>query len=122
MKTILIVDDRPEVRELVATTLEIEDYRILEAGNGQEAVAVARREVPDLILMDVMMPGDIDGLEATRSLKQDPRTAGCVILMLTAKGQVYDRQAGKDAGADGYFVKPFSPLELLRKVEEILAE
>lgn len=122
MKTILIVDDRPEVRELVATTLEVEDFRILQADSGRTAVAIARREVPDLILMDVMMPGEMDGIEATRSLKQDPRTAGCAIIMLTAKGQAYDRQAGKEAGANGYFVKPFSPLELLRKVEEVLAE
>jgi len=122
MKKILIVDDRSEVRELVEATLEIEDYCILQADSGEKAIEMARREKPDLILMDIMMPGGMDGLEATRILKNDPATGKCPIIILTAKGQEYDRDEGKKAGADDYFVKPFSPLDLLRKVEEILGE
>jgi len=121
MKTILIVDDQAEVRELVEVTLRAEDYRIIQAGNGKEAVETACRERPDLIILDVMMPGEFDGLEASRRIRKDPSTADCQIVMLTAKGQQVDRQAGFNAGADDYFVKPFSPLELIQKVEEMLA-
>jgi two-component system phosphate regulon response regulator PhoB len=122
MKKILIVDDRNEVRELVEVTLEVENYQILQADSAEKAVEIARREKPDLILMDIMMPGGMDGLEATRILKKDPETKSCPVIMLTAKGQEYDRTEGKKAGADDYFIKPFSPLDLLRKVEEILGE
>nr|MBC8362800.1 response regulator [Candidatus Desulfatibia profunda] len=122
MKKILIVDDRSEVRELVEVTLEVENYQILQADSAEKALEIARREKPDLILMDIMMPGGMDGLEATRILKEDPENKNCPVIMLTAKGQEYDRTEGKKAGADGYFIKPFSPLDLLRKVEEILGE
>jgi CheY-like chemotaxis protein len=121
MKKILIVDDQAEVRELVNVTLRVGDYQILQAGNGAEAVDIARAEKPDLIIMDVMMPGDIDGYEATRILKSDETTRGCSIVMLTAKGQKVDKDEGFDSGADDYFAKPFSPLELIRKVEKTLS-
>jgi CheY-like chemotaxis protein len=120
MKTILIVDDREEVRELVEVTLRTDQYRTLKADSGEKAIERARAEKPDLILMDVMMPGGMDGLEATRVIKNDPETRDCPVIMLTAKGQDYDRAEGLRAGATDYFVKPFSPIELLRKVEEIL--
>jgi CheY-like chemotaxis protein len=120
MKKILIVDDRAEVRELVEVTLQSDNYAILQAANGDAAVAKAREEMPDLILMDVMMPGGMDGLEAARILKNDPKTNKIPVIMLTAKGQQADVDKGKKAGADGYFIKPFSPLDLLRKVEEVL--
>jgi two-component system phosphate regulon response regulator PhoB len=120
MKKILIVDDQPEVRELVAVTLRAGTYHILEAESGERALAVAKEHKPDIILMDVMMAGKIDGFEATRRLKSDPETKDCTIIMLTAKGQAADRDTGFEAGADDYFVKPFSPLELLRKIEEVL--
>ncbi|GAI82366.1 unnamed protein product, partial [marine sediment metagenome] len=74
----------------------------------------------DLIIMDIMMPGGMDGLEATRILKNGPETKECQIVMLTAKGQSIDSEKGFEAGADVYFVKPFSPLELIKKVEEVL--
>ena len=122
MKKILIVDDRSEVRELLEVTLEVENYKILQADSGEKAIEVARREKPDLILMDIMMAGGMDGLETTRVLKNDPETCQCQIVMITAKGQEYDRVEGKKAGADDYFVKPFSPLDLLRKVEAVLGE
>jgi len=120
MKKILIVDDQLEVRELVDITLRSSGIKILKAGNGEEAIAAARSEKPDLIIMDLMMPGKIDGLEATRILKNDEQTKKIVILMLTAKGQKSDIKKGYEAGADGYFTKPFSPLELINKVEETL--
>jgi len=120
MKKILIVDDQPEVRELVDVTLSSEDTHIIKAASGEEAVEVTRGESPDLIIMDIMMPGEIDGLEATRILKSDPRTRNISILLLTAKGQDRDIEKGLEAGADAYFIKPFSPLELIHKVEEIL--
>ena len=120
MKKILIVDDKPEVRELVEVTLRVEDYTIVQAENGSDAVKIAQAEKPDLIIMDIMMPGKIDGLEASRQIKSDPNTKGSKIVMLTAKGQEVDKQEGIKAGADDYLIKPFSPLELIKKVEELL--
>lgn len=120
MKKILVVDDLPEVRELVEKTLARKDCKTFTADTAEKALAIARVEKPDLIMMDIMMPGTIDGLEATRILKKDPSTSNAVVIILTAKGQPADIQKGKEAVADEYLVKPFSPLELLRKVEKIL--
>ena len=120
MKKILIVDDRLEVRELVEVTLRVKDYQILQAPSGEAAIEMVKTEKPDLILMDIMMPGGMDGLEATRIIKNDPETKDCSVIMLTAKGQKIDREKGLEAGADDYFVKPFSPLDLIKKVEEVL--
>jgi CheY-like chemotaxis protein len=120
MKKILIVDDRREVRELVQVTLRVKDYQILEASSGEEAIGMVKAERPDLVLMDIMMPGGMDGLEATRILKNDPETKGCPVIILTAKGQKTDKKMGFEAGAEDYFVKPFSPLDLIKKVEEVL--
>lgn len=120
MKTILIVDDRLEVRELIEVTLRPGGYRILQSESGERAIEIAKSEHPDLIIMDIMLPGGMDGLEVTRILKNDPDTTHASILMLTAKGQKIDMQKGFEAGADDYFVKPFWPLELIKKVEEIL--
>ncbi len=120
MKKILIVDDQMEVRRLVEITLRVEDYQILQAESGEKAIEIVKTEKPDLIIMDIMMPGGIDGLEATRILKNDPETKDSTIIMLTAKGQEADRKKGFEAGADDYFIKPFSPLELIKKVEEVL--
>ena len=123
MKKILIVDDQIEVRELVQVTLEIGDYQILSAENGQQAVRIAQAEHPDIILMDIMMPGsDVDGLEACRRLKMDSSTHDITIVMLSAKGQESDIDAGRVAGADDYFTKPFSPIALIEKVEEVMGE
>ncbi|MBI9086088.1 MAG: response regulator [Desulfobacterales bacterium] len=120
MRKILIVDDQVEVRELVEVTLRVEDYEIFQAKSGEEAVEIARAEKPELIIMDIMMPGGMDGLEATRIIKNDPETKDCIIIMLTAKGQQADKEAGLKAGAIEYFAKPFSPLDLIKKVEEVL--
>jgi two-component system phosphate regulon response regulator PhoB len=120
MKKVLIVDDHTEVRRLVEMTLRVGEYKVFQAQNGQEAIEAARKKKPDLIIMDIMMPGDMDGLEATRVLKDDPETKDSTIIMLTAKGQEFDKEKGFEAGAEDYFVKPFSPLELIKKVEEVL--
>lgn len=120
MKKILIVDDQQKVRELVEVTLSDEDYQMFMAASGQEAVDMAKAEKPDVIIMDVMMPGEFDGFEATRMIKSDPETQDCKVIMLTAKGQDVDRQKGMEVGADDYFSKPFDPLDLITKVEEVL--
>jgi CheY-like chemotaxis protein len=120
MKKILIVDDQLEVRELVDVTMRVGDYQILKAKSAEEAIRIVKAEKPDLIIMDIMMPGGMDGLEATRILKNDPEIEDCKIIILTAKSQEFDKQKGAEVGADDYFVKPFSPLELIKKVEELL--
>jgi DNA-binding response OmpR family regulator len=122
MKKILIVDDQPSVRELVSVTLEIGPYQILTAENGDQALNMAQTELPDLMLLDIQMPGGkLDGLEVCRALKASEKTKGIHIIMLTAKGQNWDREAGYEVGANDYFVKPFSPLELMNKVEAVLS-
>ncbi|MCB0153957.1 MAG: response regulator [Anaerolineae bacterium] len=121
MNKILIVDDQPAVRELLKTTLEINDYQLLSAEDGLQAITIAQTEQPDLIILDVMMPnGELDGLEVCRRLKADPTTARTVIIMVSAKGQQSDIEAGLRAGADDYIDKPFSPVALIRKVEHII--
>lgn len=121
MKKILIVDDQAAVRELVSVTLEIGPYEILTAENGDEALALARAQMPDLMLLDIQMPGGkLDGLDVCRLLKASEATKAIYIIMLTAKGQDWDKEAGANVGANEYFVKPFSPLELMNKVEQVL--
>ena len=119
MKKILIADDEAHIRELVAATLGSEKYEIFEASNGKEALNEARSIAPDLVLLDVGMPV-MDGIEVCRLLKEAPETTSIRIIMLTAYGQDSDREHGATAGADDYFVKPFSPTALLDKVHEIL--
>ncbi|HVP42894.1 MAG TPA: response regulator [Terriglobales bacterium] len=119
MNTILVADDEDSLRLLIRTTLENAEVTILEATDGIAALEVARRELPDLILLDWMMPGKT-GLQVARELRADPRTAAIAILMLTAMGQEKDRKAGLAAGVQAFLVKPFSPLELLQRVQEVL--
>jgi len=122
MKKILVVDDRREVRNLVEKTLGRCGHRILQAESGQEALAIALDQEPDLIIMDLMMPGAIDGMEAIRILKSDSRTSICKVVILTGREDAQTIQASMIAQADAWFLKPFSPLELLQKVEELLAQ
>jgi two-component system phosphate regulon response regulator PhoB len=121
MPTILVVDDEPPIRELVRFTLEDEQIRVLEAGDGMRALEVAQASRPDLILLDVQMPR-LDGLEVCRRLRADAALAGTRIVMLTAAGQDADRARGLAAGADEYLTKPFSPLALFTLVRSLLPE
>lgn len=119
MKTLLLADDEPNLRMLARITLEDPKYRIIEAADGASALELARVEHPDLLVLDWMMPG-MSGIEVARSLRQDPATASIPIIMLTSKGQEADKEQGRAVGAFAYLVKPFSPLELLEKVEQVL--
>jgi len=119
MKKIIIVDDDFAIRELVDTTLGSENYNIFQAENGEQAIEIAKTEKPDLIIMDIAMPG-IDGFEATRILKSDSETKGSVIIILSGKSEDVERKKGFEVGADDYFTKPFSPLALIKKVEEMI--
>ncbi len=121
MKTILVVDDREEIRDLIRMTLASDDHRIMFAENGEKAIESARMFNPDLILMDIIMPG-MSGLEATRRIKIDKATRGSIIILLTARGQKNDVEEGKLAGADDYVVKPFSPLRLVQMIRRYLGE
>jgi two-component system, OmpR family, phosphate regulon response regulator PhoB len=120
MQTILIVDDQPEVIRLLQLVLRGEGRRLLFAGDGQSALDLARQNRPDIILMDVMMPGGIDGLQATRILKGDPETAAARVIVITAKAQEEDRQEALAAGADDYVAKPFDIMALRAKVKGML--
>lgn len=114
MKKILIVDDHADIRRLIRMTLEFEDYAISEAPDGETALSMACALQPDLVLLDVMMPGAVNGLEVCRRLRSDAEDCGDPhIIMLSARGQAADREAGLGAGADTYLVKPFSPLQLI---------
>ena len=120
MKNILIVDDQKEIRELIEISLRKKDFHILQVNNAKEAVDRTKKEKPDLVIMDIMMPGKIDGLDATREIKSDPQTRDVKIIILTVKGQDADIKKGLKAGANGYVIKPFRPLDLIRKVEEVI--
>lgn len=120
LKKILMVDDEEPVRALVVATIKYDGrYIILEAKDGLEALEVARREKPDVILLDIFMPG-LDGFEVCRQLKADPETRGITVIMLTALAQDSDKEKAQQVGASGYFTKPFSPKALVRKLEEVL--
>lgn len=121
MTTILVVDDEAPIVDLVRFTLEDADVRVVEASDGAEALVLARRIKPDLVLLDVHMPR-LDGLEVCRQLRREPAFARTPIIMLTAAGQAAERSSGLSAGADEYLTKPFSPLALLALVEALLPE
>ena len=115
----LIVDDERAIVDLVRHHLEKEGIVCLEASEGETALQLARTERPDLLMLDLMLPG-IDGLEICRLLRREPATAAMVIIMLTAKAEEVDRVVGLEMGADDYVVKPFSPRELVARVKAVL--
>jgi len=119
-KKVMIVDDEAHIVELVRVCLEDSDYDIIEAYDGEEAVDKTREELPDLILLDIMLP-KMDGYEVCKILKGSEDTKSIPIVMLTAKGQEVDKVKGFQAGADAYMTKPFSPLRLLTELEEKLS-
>lgn len=114
---LLIVDDQPELRKMLKLALGYGKYRLFEAADGDSALAIARAEKPDVVLLDVMMPGSLDGFAVCRAIKSDPELAKAFVIMLTARGQADDYSAGDTAGADAYMVKPFSPTRLVEVVE-----
>jgi len=120
MKRVLIVEDQADIRKLIRMTLEFEDYEIHEASDGASGLRMARGLAPDLMLLDVMMPGELDGLQVCHHIKSDPATRSIRVVLLTARGQARDREVGREAGADEYLVKPFSPLQLIETIERLL--
>jgi DNA-binding response OmpR family regulator len=121
VRKLLIADDEDGIRSLVRMTLESDAYEILEASDGDEALMMALEHQPELVLLDASMPG-LSGFEVCRALKERPSTSGITVIMLTALAQESDRAKGEAAGADDYFTKPFSPVALLRKVDQVFSE
>ncbi len=120
MKSVLIVEDQADIRELIRMTLELEAVDIQEADNGERGLQAARASRPDVVLLDVMMPGTLDGFAVCKQLKSDPETRRTKVVLLTARSQDSDRQSGHGAGADAYLTKPFSPRQLLSVVHGLL--
>lgn len=118
-RTVLVVDDEPDVLLLCRVNLEFEGYRVIEASDGEEALACLAEQVPDVVLLDVMMP-KLDGWAVLERIKADPRTAGVPVVMLTAKVQDHDQIRGWSAGAAEYITKPFSPLSLSQVVQDVI--
>lgn len=118
-RRVLLADDDQALRRLISTTLGTEDFELFQAIDGEEALAMARTRHPELVLLDINMP-KLDGFEVCRELKSAPETSGIKVVMLTARGADVDRARGREAGADDYFSKPFSPIQLLNKVYALL--
>lgn len=116
MKKLLIVEDHADIRKLLRMTLEFDDFVINEASNGDIGLAMARDIVPDIVLLDLMMPGHLNGLDVCRHIKADPAMQHTKVIMLTARGKASDREAGLAAGADDYLMKPFSTLQVLETI------
>lgn len=117
--TILVIDDEKDLLELVRYNLEKEQFDVILARNGEEGLQIARKHRPDVIILDIMMPG-MDGLEVCRRLRGEDRTAHVPLIMLTARAAESDRVVGLEMGADDYVTKPFSPRELVARVRAVL--
>jgi two-component system, OmpR family, alkaline phosphatase synthesis response regulator PhoP len=116
---ILLVDDEPDILEIVGYNLAQEGYQIVTAANGKEAIVKAKKELPHLIIMDVMMP-EMDGMEACENIRKIPELSQVIITFLTARSEDYSQVAGFDAGADDYITKPIKPKLLVSKVKALL--
>ena len=114
MKKILIVEDQADIRKLLRMTREAGAYEVMEVPTADEAWAVAQRNKPDIVLLDMMMPGTLDGLEVCCRIKTSYDLRHTLVVLLTARDSAEDREAGFNAGADEYLVKPFSPTRLLQ--------
>jgi len=115
-KTVLVIDDEPKIADLCRDYLRAAGYGVLTAGDGPDGLALARREHPDLVVLDLMLPG-MDGLDVCRALRRD---GSVPIIMLTARVDESDRLVGLELGADDYLTKPFSPRELVARVRTVL--
>jgi DNA-binding response OmpR family regulator len=120
-KKILIIEDDPAISRLVDYTLRHEGYEIITASNGLEGINKAHKEAPDLVILDVMLPG-MDGYEVCHRLKSEPDTASLLILMFSAKAQEIDKNTGLKVGADDYLPKPAAPAEIVNRVAKLLAK
>ena len=116
---ILVVEDEPDILELVRLNLSQEGFTVFTAENGDEGLAMVRRQWPDLVVLDLMLP-DRSGTEVCREIRSDPRARDTPVIMLTAKAEEVDRIVGFELGADDYFTKPFSPRELVLRVNAVL--
>ncbi|MFY8044269.1 MAG: response regulator transcription factor [Rhodoferax sp.] len=117
----LIVDDQPDIRKLILMTMECEDFDLHEADNGEDAWSIAQKLRPAVVLLDVMMPGSMDGYQVCEKIKGDPVLQKITkVILLTARGQRTDVERGQEVGCDAYLVKPFSPLELLDTVDRLV--
>ncbi len=116
---ILLVDDEPDILEIIGYNLSIEGYQIITAENGVQAIKKAKKERPQLIILDVMMP-EMDGIEACEQIRKIPELSNTIITFLTARGEDYSQMAGFDAGADDYITKPIKPKVLTSKVKALL--
>lgn len=116
---ILLVDDEPDILEIVGYNLNNEGYQVLTAENGKQAVKMAAKHQPQLIILDVMMP-EMDGIEACEQIRKNPALSETIIAFLTARGEDYSQMAGFDAGADDYITKPIKPKVLVSKVKSLL--
>jgi DNA-binding response OmpR family regulator len=121
MTKILIAEDERDIRDLITFTLHFANYDVIAASNGEEAVTLARKEIPDLILMDVRMPR-MTGYEACAAIKAEPNLKDIPVIFLSAKGQDSEIQAGLQAGATEYLLKPFAPDQLTARIQAILAQ
>ncbi len=119
MKKVLICEDEPDMVELIRYNLEKDGYKVDGASDGEKALAQARRVVPDLVVLDLMLPG-LDGLEVLRRLRQGRTTSAVPVILVTAKAGEADRVVGLELGADDYITKPFSPRELVARVRAVL--
>jgi DNA-binding response OmpR family regulator len=117
---VLVVDDDPDIRELVAFKLEQLGHTVVQERDGESGLAAAQQTAPDLILLDVMMP-KLTGIEVCRKLREDTGTATVPVILITAKAQEADVERGFAAGADDYIVKPFSPRELASRVQAVVS-
>lgn len=122
MPKVLIVDDEPHIRYLLELTieeLEGDGVELLTGDNGETALEIIRAEKPEIVFLDVMMP-KMSGFDVCKTVKSDPELSDTYIILLTAKGQEFDKQKGQDAGADIYMTKPFNPDDVLNKAREVL--
>ena len=119
MKRILIVEDQVEIRKLIRMTLEFEDFELFEAANGDDGLELVRQLRPDYVILDVMMPGELNGFDVCGRIKADKSLRQARVILMTALGSPEDRQHGRNAGADAYLVKPFSFLKLLETIDTL---